>query len=107
MNAAQFAALPFAVAKRGSAVHSGCPTARGADDREAIPSSILDEIWATGIIQSQADATARSATLNALLLEELAVADAAFAIAAAAPIGFLGAVADQGSAGQKKNQRRI
>ena len=79
------------------------PAARGADDREAIPSSILDEIWATGIIQSQADATARSATLNALLLEELAVADAAFAIAAAAPIGFLGAVADQGSAGQKKN----
>ena len=79
------------------------PAARGADDRETIPSSILDEIWATGIIQSQADATARSATLNALLLEELAVADTAFAIAAAAPIGFLGAVADQGSAGQKKN----
>jgi hypothetical protein len=49
MNAAQFAALPFPVAKRGSAVHSGCLTARGADDREAIPSSILDDIWATGI----------------------------------------------------------
>ena len=43
------------------------PAARGADDREAIPSSVVDEIWATGIIQSQADATARSATLNALL----------------------------------------
>ena len=56
------------------------PAARGADDREAIPSSIFDEIWATGIIQSQADATARSATLNALLLEEFAVADASFAI---------------------------
>ena len=70
------------------------PAARGADDREAIPSSILDEIWATGIIQSQADATAHSPTLNALLLEELAVADASFAIAAAAPIGFLGAIAD-------------
>ncbi|MGA9723629.1 MAG: acyl-CoA dehydrogenase family protein [Candidatus Binatus sp.] len=79
------------------------PAARGADDREAIPSSILDKIWATGIIQSQADASARSATLNAMLLEELAVGDAAFAIAAAAPIGFLGAIADQGSPAQKKN----
>lgn len=81
------------------------PAARGADDREAIPRSILDEIWATGIIQSQADADqdARSATLNAILLEELAVADASFAIAAAAPIGFLSTIAAQGSPGQKKN----
>ena len=79
------------------------PAARGADDRECIPSSILDEIWATGIIQSQAEAGGYSPTLNALLLEELAVADASFAIAAAAPIGFLGAVATQGSAAQKKN----
>ncbi len=77
------------------------PAAHRADDREAIPSSVLDEIWATGIIQSQADGY--SPTLNALLLEELAVADASFAIAAAAPIGFLGAVAVQGSAAQKKN----
>jgi alkylation response protein AidB-like acyl-CoA dehydrogenase len=81
------------------------PAARGADDREAIPQSILDEIWATGIIQSQADPeqAARSATLNAILLEELAVADASFAIAAAAPLGFLGTIAAQGSAAQKKN----
>jgi alkylation response protein AidB-like acyl-CoA dehydrogenase len=79
------------------------PAARGADDREAIPSPILDEIWATGIIQSQAEAGGYSPTLNALLLEELAVADASFAIAAAAPIGFLGAVATQGSPAQKSN----
>src|SRR5260370_5100325 len=79
------------------------PAARGADDREAIPSSILDEIWATGIVQSQSDADGYSPTLNALLLEELAVADASFAIAAAAPIGFLGAIAAQGSPAQKKN----
>lgn len=79
------------------------PAARGADDREAIPSSILDEICATGIIQSQAEAGGYSPTLNALLLEELAVADASFAIAAAAPIGFLGAIAAQGSPAQKKN----
>lgn len=79
------------------------PAARAADDCECIPSSILDEIWATGIIQSQAEAGGYSPTLNALLLEELAVADASFAIAAAAPIGFLGAVATQGSPEQKKN----
>src|SRR5260370_28061813 len=81
------------------------PAAGGADDREAIPQSVLDEIWATGIIQSQADADqdGRSATLNAILLEELAVADASFAIAAAAPLGFLCTVAAPGSPGQKKN----
>ncbi len=79
------------------------PAARGADDREAIPSSILDEIWATGIIQSQAETGGYSPTLNAILLEELAVADASFAIAAAAPIGFLGAIAAQGSPAQNKD----
>jgi len=62
------------------------PAARDADDREAIPPSILDQLWATGIVQSQAEAGGYSPSLNALLLEELAVADAAFAIAAAAPI---------------------
>jgi len=80
------------------------PAAREADDREAIPASILNEIWATGIVQSQADGDGgSSATLNAILFEELAVADAAFAIAAAAPIGFLSAIATQGSPAQKKN----
>jgi alkylation response protein AidB-like acyl-CoA dehydrogenase len=81
------------------------PAARDADDREAIPAAILDEIWSTGIIQAQAepDDAGSSATLNAILFEELAVADAAFAIAAAAPIGFLSAIAAQGSPAQKKN----
>jgi alkylation response protein AidB-like acyl-CoA dehydrogenase len=82
------------------------PAAREADDRESIPVSILKEIWSTGIVQSQAAADSEdagsSATLNAILLEELAVADASFAIAAAAPIGFLSAVAAQGSPAQKK-----
>jgi alkylation response protein AidB-like acyl-CoA dehydrogenase len=82
------------------------PAARDADDREAIPTTILEQIWATGIIQSlassDADNEGASATLNAILLEEFAVADAAFAIAAAAPIGFLSAIATQGSPAQKK-----
>jgi alkylation response protein AidB-like acyl-CoA dehydrogenase len=80
------------------------PAARDADDRESIPESILEEIWATGIVQAQADPDAgtSSATLNAILLEELAVADAAFAIAAAAPIGFLSAVTAHGSPVQRE-----
>ncbi len=79
------------------------PAAREADDHEAIPASILNQMWATGIVQSQGDFDASSsfATLNAILFEELAVADAAFAIAAAAPIGFLSAIASQGSRAQK------
>lgn len=81
--------------------------ARDADEHAAIPASILKEIWATGIVQSQAatdaDGGSRSATLNALLLEELAVADAAFAIVVAAPIGFASAIVAHGSSEQKKN----
>ena len=83
------------------------PAARDADDREAMPASILSEIWSTGIVQSQAsadtDSASSSATLNAILLEELAVASAAFAITAAAPIGFLSVIAAQGSAAQRSN----
>jgi alkylation response protein AidB-like acyl-CoA dehydrogenase len=84
------------------------PAARAADDLESIPTAVLDEIWSTGIVQSVAssgsdDAASRPATLNAILLEELAVADASFAMAAAAPIGFLNAIASQGSAAQKSS----
>ncbi|MHB8382019.1 MAG: acyl-CoA dehydrogenase family protein [Candidatus Binataceae bacterium] len=81
------------------------PAARDADEHGAIPDSILKHIWSTGIIQSQATTDAgdgsRSPTMNALLLEELAVADAAFAIAAAAPMGFVSAIAAYGSSEQK------
>ncbi len=81
--------------------------AREADDHAAIPASILAEIWSTGIVQSQAasdsDGGSRSAILNALLIEELAVADAALAIAAAAPMGFASAIATLGSEAQKKS----
>jgi alkylation response protein AidB-like acyl-CoA dehydrogenase len=82
------------------------PASRPADESAAMPDSILAEIWATGIIQAQAQsgsgADAGAATLNAILLEELAAADASFAIAAAATIGFLSAIAAQGSAAQKQ-----
>jgi alkylation response protein AidB-like acyl-CoA dehydrogenase len=80
------------------------PAARAGDDRESIPPAILGEIWATGIIQSQAgnDGTDSSPIMNALLLEELATGDAAFAMAAAAPMGFVSAIAMQGSAEQRR-----
>jgi alkylation response protein AidB-like acyl-CoA dehydrogenase len=79
------------------------PAARDSDEQLAIPPSTLREIWATGIVQSQADADAtRSATLNVILLEELAVADASFAMAAAAPLAFVSAIASQGSDAQKR-----
>jgi alkylation response protein AidB-like acyl-CoA dehydrogenase len=81
------------------------PAARLADDQEAIPASILDEVWATGIIQNQADGDGANSSpiLNALMLEELAAADASFAMAAAAPMGFVSAIAGQGSPAQKKS----
>ncbi len=82
------------------------PAARDADERQTIPPPVLDRIWSTGIVQSQATpglGADRSAALNAILLEELAVADASFATAAGAPIGFVSAIASQGSAAQKKS----
>ncbi len=78
------------------------PAARDADEQLAAPPSVLNEIWAAGIVQSQAEAdAARSATLNAILLEELAVATS-FAVAAAAPLGFVSAIATHGADAQKK-----
>lgn len=83
------------------------PAARAADDREAIADSILDALWSTGIVQSEADSGASGASatgvLNAILFEELAYADASFAIALAAPTGFLSAIAAQGSPAQKNS----
>ena len=80
------------------------PAARVADESEAISPRTLAELWATGVIQARADedAPARTCVTNAIALEELAFADASFAIAAAAPLGFLSAIAAHGSAAQKK-----
>jgi alkylation response protein AidB-like acyl-CoA dehydrogenase len=81
------------------------PAARQGDDCEAIPQAILDAIRSTGIIQSQAEDNGANSSpvLNALMLEELAVGDAAFAVALAAPMGFASAIAAQGSPAQKKD----
>ena len=82
------------------------PAARDADERCALPESVLNDLWNTGIIQSEADAlsdaNSRSPILNAILLEELAAGDAAFAMAAGASIGFVSAVASHGSEAQRR-----
>ena len=88
----------------GAGASEASPAARTGDDRESIPPAILGEIWATGIIQSQAgnSGAESSPIMKALLLEELATGEAAFAMAAAAPMGFVSASAMQGSAEQRR-----
>ena len=61
----------------------------------------LDAIWSTEIVQAQATEDGRSPVLNAILLEELAAADATIALAVAAPMAFVQAVVDQGSSKQR------
>jgi alkylation response protein AidB-like acyl-CoA dehydrogenase len=82
------------------------PAAQEADRSSRIDSATLQAIWSTEIIQAQAaepDATAgRSPVMNALLLEELAAADATLALAVAAPMAFVQAIADQGSRHQRE-----
>jgi alkylation response protein AidB-like acyl-CoA dehydrogenase len=80
------------------------PAAREADEAGSLPQSILEQLWSLGIIRNQADAEGANSSpiLNALILEELAAGDASFAMAAAATMGFVSAIASQGSSAQKK-----
>jgi alkylation response protein AidB-like acyl-CoA dehydrogenase len=82
------------------------PAAREADQSSRVDPATLQAIWSTEIIQAQAiegDATTgRSPVMNALLLEELAAADATLALAAAVPMAFVQAIADQGSRRQRE-----
>ena len=81
-------------------------TARAADEAAALPSTLLATAWALGLVQTIADAGPGSleqpTVLNALMLEELARGDAAAAVAIAAPLGFVKAVADQGTERQRQ-----
>src|SRR6266436_1847777 len=78
------------------------PTAQRADADGKIEQKELDAIWSTEIVQAQAAEDGRSPILNALLLEELGAADATLALAVAAPMAFVQAIADQGSAKQRQ-----
>src|SRR5882762_8886097 len=78
------------------------PVAQRADSDRKIGQKELDAIWSTEIVQAQATEEGRSPIMNALLLEELAAADATLALAVAAPMAFVQAIADQGSRQQRE-----
>jgi len=82
------------------------PLARDADEAAVIGRKTLDDLWGLGFAHSLVDAedggAGGSAILGSLVLEELGWADASFAVAVAAPLGFVRAIAEQGSATQKE-----
>src|SRR5579859_8231767 len=82
------------------------PQARRLDTASRIDDGALASLWSTGIIQAQAqagdaEAGSRSPVTNAIILEEIGAADATVAIAMASTMGFVQAIADQGSVGQR------
>ncbi|MGE0830959.1 MAG: acyl-CoA dehydrogenase family protein [Hyphomonadaceae bacterium] len=79
------------------------PEGRRLDDASKMDDATLAQLWATGVVQSQADTGGekRSSVLNAIVLEELAVGDAGLALALGSTMGFVQAIADQGSAKQQ------
>ncbi|MGE3301728.1 MAG: acyl-CoA dehydrogenase family protein [Hyphomonadaceae bacterium] len=79
------------------------PETRRLDTESKIDDKMLEALWSTGVVQTQADADGdRSSVTNAIILEELGAADAALAVALAAPMGFAQAIAEQGSAKQRE-----
>jgi len=79
------------------------PQTRRLDDDCRLDAGVLDQLWSTGIIQGIAAAGEgeRSAVTSAIVLEELAAADATPAMAVACTMGFVGAIVDQGTARQR------
>lgn len=82
------------------------PESRRLDAQGFIDDDTLAKLWSTGIVQSlveqAGDEGNSSRMLNCLLLEELGAADASLAMALAATIGFVQAIAGQGSPGQRE-----
>ncbi|KVQ61134.1 acyl-CoA dehydrogenase family protein [Burkholderia territorii] len=79
------------------------PIAQKLDRDSTIPVATLNALWSTGLIQMQGDEDQRRCSiLNAVVLEELAAADATLALALAAPVAFIQAILDQGSTRQRE-----
>ena len=82
------------------------PAARGADEGQRFSADLLDRIWSLGLVTNiAADPAAlaeQPALLNVQALERLAEGDATAAMALAGPLGFVKAVAEQGSERQKE-----
>ena len=81
------------------------PAARGADEGQGFSPELLDRIWALGLVANIAANPGalqqQPALLNVQALERLAEGDATAAMALAGPLGFVKAVAEQGSERQK------
>jgi alkylation response protein AidB-like acyl-CoA dehydrogenase len=80
------------------------PVARTADENGAFPEALLERAWSLGLVQSIAggEMTEQPTVLNALVLEAIAHGDAALAVALAAPLGFVKAIAENGTPAQKR-----
>ena len=83
------------------------PAARRAEESSEIGRDVLQGAWTLGLVQAIADSEQglpeQATVLNTLLLEELARGDAGVAMAIAAPLGFVKAIAEQGSQRQKRD----
>ncbi|MBW2269878.1 MAG: acyl-CoA dehydrogenase family protein [Deltaproteobacteria bacterium] len=83
------------------------PASREADEASALPDAVLAQLHELGLVATQlpeafgGGGEQRSPLTNAILLDELAWGDAAFAMAALAPAAFAFAVADQGTQDQQ------
>lgn len=79
--------------------------ARAADESRRFSPELLDRMWGLGLVANLASDAAASSEqptlLNVQALERLAEGDATAAMALAGPLGFVKALAEQGSRGQK------
>lgn len=78
------------------------PEARNKDLNGTIDGQALSALWSTGVVQMQASGEDRSPVTNAVILEELAAGDTAAALAVASTMGFVQAIADQGTEAQRE-----
>ena len=95
-------------AMRDFATQAMRPLAREMDEASAVSEAFLAQSWELGLAAAQTPEAfggyggARSATSNAILLEELAFGDASLALAAVAPAAFATALLDHGSDAQRR-----
>lgn len=95
-------------AMRGFAEQAMRPVAREYDEAAATPEAFLQQAWELGLTATQLPeehggyGSPRSPLTNAIVLEELAWGDVSLALAATAPSALAYAIADQGTAEQKK-----
>ncbi len=84
------------------------PLARECDETASVPDALLESAWQLGLVSTQipeafgGGGESRSPVTNVLALEELAYGDAALAMAAIAPSGFVLPIVDHGTEEQKR-----